>query len=118
EETGVDIIRRALEAPLNQIASNAGLKGDVIVVKVKNSKSPMGFDLRSDGEELTDMFEAGVIDPTMVARTALQNAASIASLLITTEAVVVDKPETEGKGSAMPGGMPGGMGMPGGGMGY
>ena len=118
EETGVDIIRRALEAPLNQIASNAGLKGDVIVVKVKNSKSPMGFDLRSDGEELTDMFEAGVIDPTMVARTALQNAASIASLLITTEAVVVDKPETESKGPAMPGGMPGGMGMPGGGMGY
>jgi len=118
EETGVDIIRRALEAPLNQIASNAGLKGDVIVVKVKNSKSPMGVDLRNDGEELTDMFEAGVIDPTMVARTALQNAASIASLLITTEAVVVDKPETEGKGPAMPGGMPGGMGMPGGGMGY
>lgn len=119
EETGVDIIRRALEAPLNQIASNAGLKGDVIVVKVKNSKSPMGFDLRCEGEELTDMFEAGVIDPTMVARTALQNAASIASLLITTEVVVADKPEKEGAaGSAMPGGMPGGMGGMPGGMGY
>jgi len=117
EKTGVDVIRRALETPLNQLASNAGLKGDVIVMKVKNSKSPMGFDLRSNNEELTDMFKAGVIDPTMVARTALQNAASIASLLVTTEVVVADKPEKEGAGSAMPGagGMPGGMP---GGMGY
>ncbi|NQT28479.1 MAG: chaperonin GroEL [Candidatus Omnitrophica bacterium] len=122
EKTGIDIIRRALEAPLKQLASNAGLKGDVIVIKVKNSKSPMGFDLRNDSEELADMFKAGVIDPTMVARTALQNAASIASLLLTTEVVIADKPEGEGKASAMPGGMPGGMGGGmggmGGGMGY
>ncbi len=114
EQIGVNVIKRALEAPLRQLVFNAGLEGSVIVAEIKGQKNTIGFD--AEKNKVTDMFEAGVIDPTKVARTALQNAASIASLLITTEAVIADKPEKE-EGPKMPGGMPGGMGMPGA-MGY
>ena len=112
EKIGVNCIKQALEAPLRQLVTNAGLEGSVIVNEIKKQKNTIGYDVASD--KVTDMFEAGVIDPTKVARTALENAASIASLLITTEVVIADKPEKE-SAPAMPGGMPGGMGggMPG-----
>ena len=115
EKTGVDCILKALEAPLRQLVANAGMEGSVIVNQIKKEKNTVGFDVENN--KITDMLEAGIIDPTKVARTALQNAASIASLLITTEVVIADLPEKEGK-SGMPGGMPGGMGGMPGGMGY
>ena len=90
---GVDIVQRALEEPIRQIAENAGKEGSVILEKVKEEKGAFGFD--ADKEEFTDMNEAGIIDPTKVVRLALQNAASVASLLITTEAVVAEKPKKE-----------------------
>ena len=109
EATGVNIIRIALEAPLRTIVENAGGEGSVVVQKVKEGEGPFGYNARTD--EYEDLLKAGVIDPTKVTRLALENAASIASLLLTTEAVVADQPE-EGGASAMPhgGGMPGGMG--------
>ena len=114
EQIGVNTVRRALDEPLRQLVTNAGLEGSVMVEKIRNEKSTIGFD--AENNKVTDMFEAGIIDPTKVARAAIQNAASIAGLLITTEAVVADKPEKEDK-APMPGGMPGmGGGMPG--MGY
>ncbi len=107
-KTGAEIIKRALEEPLRQIAINAGLEGSVIVEKIKNNKSGMGFDALN--EKYVNMFEAGIVDPTKVTRSALQNAASVASMLLTTEAAVVDEPKEE---PAMPpmggGGMPGMM---------
>jgi chaperonin GroEL len=112
EQVGVNIIRRAIEEPLRQLVANAGLEGSVIVEKIKSEKATVGFDVAKG--EYTDMVEAGVIDPTKVARTALQNAASIASLLLTTECVIADKPEKE-KAAPMPP-MGGGGGYPGGGM--
>jgi chaperonin GroEL len=113
EAVGANIIKRALEEPLKQLVANAGLEGAVIVEQVKKEKASMGFDAAKN--QITDMFIAGIIDPTKVARTALQNAASIAGLLLTTEAMIVDKPEKEDKGGGMPGGMGGGgMGMGGG----
>ncbi len=106
EQVGVNIIARALEEPIRQIAENAGVEGSIVVDKVRNSKEPKyGYNARTDNYE--DLVEAGVIDPTKVTRTALQNAASIASLLLTTECVVVEKKEDD-KSPAMPGG--GGMG--------
>jgi chaperonin GroEL len=109
EQVGVDILRRALEAPIRQIAMNAGAEGSIVVAKVRDSEQNHGYNALTDTFE--DLFEAGVIDPTKVVRTALQNAASIAGLLLTTEAVVVEKPEEEGAGGGgMGGGMPGGMG--------
>ncbi len=110
EQVGVSIVRRALEEPVRQIASNAGHEGAVVVGKIKeNSNSSFGFN--AETEEFQDLVEAGVIDPTMVTRTALQNAASIASLLLTTEALVTEKPEEEKDKSPMPhgGGDMGGM---------
>ncbi len=108
EQIGIEIVRRALEEPIRTIANNAGLEGSVVVNKVKELKTNEGYD--ADKEVYGDMFAAGVIDPKKVTRSALQNAASIAALMITTETVVTDIPE-EGKASAMPGGMPpGGMG--------
>ena len=99
---GVDIVRKALEEPLRQIAENAGKEGAVVVEKVKDSKEPnFGFDAAK--EEFTDMMKAGVIDPTKVVRLALQNAASVASLLITTEALVAEKPKKEKAAPATPG---------------
>jgi len=111
EKIGVDIIRRALEEPLRQIANNAGMEGSVVVMEVKKRKTNEGYNAETG--EYVDMMLAGVIDPKKVTRSALQNAASIASLMITTETVVTDIPEQE-KGPAMPAGMPGGMGGMGG----
>jgi chaperonin GroEL len=101
EATGANIVRIALEAPLKQIAVNAGLEGGVVVEKVRNL--PAGNGLNAANGEYVDMIEVGIIDPAKVTRSALQNAASIAGLFLTTEAVVADKPEKE-KAPAMPGG--------------
>jgi chaperonin GroEL len=109
---GVSIIRKAIEEPLRRIAENAGIDGSIVVDKVKNLKGSHGFNAQTETYE--DLIKAGVIDPTKVVRTALQNAASVASLLLTTEALVADKPEEKGEAAAMPGGMPGGMGGMGG----
>jgi chaperonin GroEL len=115
ELIGLDILRKALEEPARQIAQNAGVDGSIVIQNIKESKEySYGFNARTDKYE--NLMEAGVIDPTKVARTALENAASIASLLITTECVVTEiKEEGEGGGPAG-GGMPGGMGGMGGGM--
>jgi chaperonin GroEL len=115
EKIGVDIIRRALEEPIRQIVQNAGLEGSVVVMRIKQEKTNIGYDVSQDA--YVDMLEAGVIDPKKVTRSALQNAASIASLLLTTEALIVDKPEKDDKMPMMPPGGMGGMGgMGGGGM--
>jgi len=106
EKTGVNIVLRALEEPMRQIAANAGLEGSVIVDKVKNSEVGIGFDALN--EKYVNMIEAGIVDPAKVTRSALQNAASIASMLLTTESIVADKPEKEPPAPAG-GGMPGGM---------
>ena len=114
QKAGVDIVRRALETPIRTIANNAGVDGSVIVGKIKEGKSASeGYDAQTD--KFVDMFKAGIIDPTKVVRTSLQNAASIAGVLITTEAMVADAPED--KAAAAPA-MPdmGGMGGMGGGM--
>jgi chaperonin GroEL len=109
QKAGVNIIRRSLEEPLRRIAENAGIDGSIVVDKVRNAKGAQGFNAQT--EEYEDLLKAGVIDPTKVVRTALQNAASVASLLLTTEAMIADKPEEkkEGGGGGMPGGMPGMM---------
>jgi chaperonin GroEL len=104
EATGIAIVRRAVEEPLRQIISNAGGEGAVIVQKVKEGKGDYGYNART--ETFDKLYKAGVIDPTKVTRIAIENAASIASMLLTTECVIVDEPEDE---PAMPGGMPGGM---------
>ena len=107
QQIGSDIVRKALEEPIKQIVNNAGLEGAIIVEKVKDSKDiNYGFDAQR--EEFTDMMKAGIIDPTKVTRTALQNAASVASLMLTTEVMVTEIPEREEK---MPAGMPPGGGM-------
>ena len=106
EKTGVEIVRRALEEPIRLIAQNAGAEGSIVVAKVRESKDRnYGYNAQTDTYE--DLVKAGVIDPTKVTRTALQNAASIAGLLLTTECVVVEKKE-EKTALAAPGG--GGMG--------
>ncbi len=111
EKTGIDIIRRALEAPIRQLCDNAGLEASVIVAHLKTEKSAnIGYDIGQD--KYVDMLESGVIDPAKVTRTALQNAASIASLLLTTEALITDAPEKDKPAMpAMPPGMGGGGGM-------
>jgi len=91
EQQGLDIVRRALEEPLRQIAANAGFEGSVVVEKVKEGKDAYGFD--ADAARYVDLLKAGIIDPTKVARFALQNAASVASLMLTTEAMVAEKPK-------------------------
>jgi chaperonin GroEL len=106
EQFGVDIVRRALEEPLRTIAANAGVEGSVIVENVRASKQK-NFGYNAATGEYEDLVRAGVIDPTKVTRTALQNAASVASLMLTTECVVVEKKEHE---PPAPGGPPGGMG--------
>jgi chaperonin GroEL len=108
EKTGIDIVKQALEAPLRQIAYNAGVEGSIVVEKVKNSEPGVGFDALTG--EYRDMIAAGIVDPAKVTRTALQNAASIAAMILTTEALVAEKPEKDKKGANMPGGM-GGMEM-------
>ena len=109
EKTGVEIVKRAIEEPVRQIAFNAGLEGAVIVDTIKRSESGIGFNALT--EEYVDMIAAGIVDPTKVTRSALQNAASIAAMILTTETLVADKPAKEGA-SPMGGGMPMG-GMPG-----
>jgi len=117
QKAGVEIVRKALQAPIRQIINNSGVDASVVVGKLmEGKKGPNGYDAQN--EEYCDMFQKGIIDPTKVVRTALQDAASIASLLITTEAMIADKPDDKDSGSAggmppMGGGMPGmgGMGM-------
>ena len=107
EKTGVKIVLRALEEPIRQIASNAGVEGSIVVEKIRNNASgSFGYDARK--EEYVDMIEAGILDPTKVTRSALQNAASIAAMLLTTESIVADIPEKEEAAPAGAGGM-GGM---------
>jgi len=102
-KTGIEIVIKALEAPLRQIAANAGAEGSIVVEEVRgNDKTSYGYDAAS--HEYTDLVKAGIIDPTKVVRTALQNAASVASLLLTTEAILTDKPEEEKSPPAMPSG--------------
>jgi chaperonin GroEL len=107
---GVNIVKRALEQPLRTLCDNAGSEGSVVVEAVKKEKKFTGYNV--DTEQYVDMFEAGVIDPTKVARTALQNAASVASLLLTTEALITEIPEKKksqaGQGQGGGGGFDGG----------
>jgi chaperonin GroEL len=107
QDAGIQIVRRALEAPLRQIAENAGVDGSVVAGKVRESDD-MTFGFNAQTEEYGDMFKFGVVDPAKVVRTALQDAASVAGLLVTTEAMIADKPSKESAGGGM-GGM-GGMG--------
>ena len=109
EKIGVEIVKRALEEPTRQIAQNSGFEGAIVVGKIRESKDPnFGFD--AEAEQYGDLVKAGVIDPTKVTRLALQNAGSIASLMLTTEALISEIPEEEKKGPSMPGGgMGGGM---------
>jgi chaperonin GroEL len=109
EKIGVDIVRRALEEPLRAIANNAGLEGSVIVERVRSEKPGMGLNALT--EQIEDLVKAGIVDPAKVTRSALENAASIAGMLLTTEALVAEKPEKEAP-PAMPPGGPGGGGMP------
>ncbi|MFC2082064.1 TCP-1/cpn60 chaperonin family protein, partial [Candidatus Bipolaricaulota bacterium] len=104
EAVGVAILRRALEAPLRQLALNAGFEGAIVVEKVREAEQGIGFDVVR--EEYRDMFKAGIIDPTKVTRSGLQNAVSIAGMLLTTDALVADIKEDEPAMPQMPGGMP------------
>ncbi|MBU4458131.1 MAG: chaperonin GroEL [Candidatus Omnitrophica bacterium] len=110
EKIGAAIVKRALEEPIRQIVRNAGLEDSVVVHKVKSEKQNVGFD--AEKGEYVDMIAAGIIDPTKVSRSALENAASVAGLLLMTECLISDMPEPENSGPGMPpgGGMPGGMG--------
>lgn len=108
-QTGINLVKRAVEAPLRQIAENAGLEGSVIVAQVKASEDGVGFNALK--EEYVDMVKAGIVDPAKVTRTALQNAASIAALVLTTETLVADKPELAPAAPAAPAGMGGMPGM-------
>ena len=108
EQIGIDIIRRALEEPLRQIAENAGFEGSVEVNNVKATVAPNGFDAMTG--KIVNMFEAGIVEPFKVTRSALQNAASIGALILTTETLIADKPEPKQNGGGAPGGGMGGMG--------
>ena len=110
EKTGVQIVLKALDEPVKQIAKNAGLEGSVIVEKVRESADAIGFNALT--EEYVDMMKTGIVDPTKVTRSALQNAASVAAMVLTTESLVADKPAPEPAAAPqMGGGMPGGMGF-------
>lgn len=109
EEIGVAIVRRALEEPIRQIATNAGTDGSIVVEEIRKQQGSMGYN--AEINEYTDMITAGIVDPTKVTRSALQNAVSIAGMFLTTEAVVTDIKEENEAASRMPAGMPGGMGM-------
>jgi len=108
EKIGINIIKRALEEPVRIIAENSGMEGSVVMQKIREGKDDYGYNARTDKFE--NLLAAGIVDPTKVARVALENAASIASMFLTTECVIADKPEEEKAGPAMP---PGGGGMPG-----
>jgi chaperonin GroEL len=108
QKAGVNIVRKALQAPVRQIVANSGMDGAIIIGKLSESKD-VAYGFNAQTMDYTDMFKAGIIDPTKVVRTALQDAASVASLIITTEAIITDKPAE--KDDHQPrGGMPGGMG--------
>jgi chaperonin GroEL len=109
QKVGLQIVKRAIEEPIRQIVANCGLEGAVIVQEVKAKSGNFGFDARNE-KYVDDMIAEGIIDPTKVTRTAIENAASVAGLLLTTEAMVADEPEEE-KAPAMPGGMDGMGGM-------
>jgi chaperonin GroEL len=109
QRTGVNIIRRAIEEPLRQISANAGVEGSIVVDKVKNGKGPFGYNARTD--EYGDLLAMGVIDPTKVVRYALQNAASVAGLMLTTEALIAERPKDEPAGGGHAGHGHGGGGM-------
>ncbi|MEX1055559.1 MAG: chaperonin GroEL [Rhodothermales bacterium] len=115
QRIGVSIVRRALEEPLRQIVANCGIEGSIVVQKVKDGKDDFGFNAQT--EQYGSLFAEGVIDPTKVTRTALENATSVASLLLTTESVVADRPSRDSD-EGMPGGGHPGMGGMGGGMGF
>jgi len=108
QQVGVNIVKKALEEPLRMIAANAGCEGSIVVEKVKEKKGPFGFNAAT--EEYEDLVKAGVIDPTKVTRSALQNASSVAGLMLTTQCMVAEKPKKESAMPAMPGGGYGGMG--------
>jgi chaperonin GroEL len=108
ERTGATIVVRSLEEPVRQLANNAGLEGSIVVDKVRNAAK--GFGLNVETGEYEDLVKSGITDPTMVVRSALQNAASIAKNILTTEAIVAEAPEKQSAGAGMPGGM-GGMDM-------
>ena len=108
-QIGVDIIRRACEAPLRQLTANAGVDGSIVVQDVRNGKASYGYNVATG--EYVDMLKAGIIDPTKVTRGALQNAASIAGLLLVTEAMVADIPKKDPPPAPAPGGMGGMDGM-------
>jgi chaperonin GroEL len=112
QQVGVDIVARALEAPVRQICANAGVEASIVVQNIKDKKGDHGYDARND--EYVKMFEAGIIDPTKVARVAVQNAASIAGMILTTEAAITEIPENDKMPSMPPGGDMGGMGGMGG----
>ena len=105
---GFRIVKRALEEPIRQIAENAGLDGSIVAERAKNEKKGIGFDAAK--MEWTDMIKAGIIDPAKVTRSALQNAASIAALLLTTECAITELPEEDKTPPMPPGGGMGGMG--------
>ncbi|MGH2348173.1 MAG: TCP-1/cpn60 chaperonin family protein, partial [bacterium] len=102
ESIGVTLVRRALEEPARQLAANAGTEGSLIVERLKRESGPTGFNVAKG--EFTDMIKAGIVDPTKVTRLALQNAASVAGLMLTTQAIVVEKREKKKAGPPMPGG--------------
>ena len=108
-QTGINIVKRALEEPVRQIAENAGVEGSVVVNQLKNEKIGVGYNAAT--AEWVDMIAAGIVDPTKVTRSALQNAASVSALLLTTEAVIADQPKDDAAAAQMPaqGGMPGMM---------
>ena len=108
EDAGIKIIKRAIQEPLRMISENAGVEGSIVIEKVLNHEGAFGYNAAKDTYE--DLIKAGIIDPTKVERTALQNAASVASLMLTTEAMIADKPEEKEKGGLPGGGMPQGMG--------
>ncbi|HMB48170.1 MAG TPA: chaperonin GroEL [Afifellaceae bacterium] len=110
-QAGIKIVLRALESPIRQIAENAGVEGSIVVGKILDGKGNDSFGFDAQNEEFKDLVAAGIVDPTKVVRTALQDAASVASLLVTTEAMVAETPKKDGGGApAMPGGDMGGMG--------
>jgi chaperonin GroEL len=108
QNAGINIVRRALQAPIRQIAENAGVEGSIVVGKILENKS-VTFGFNAQTEEYVDLIAAGIIDPAKVVRTALQDAASVAGLMITTEAAIVEAPK-KGSGAGAGGGMGGGMG--------
>ena len=107
EKTGVAIVRRAIEEPVRQIANNAGIEGSVVVENVKKAGKGIGFNALT--EKYEDMIAAGIVDPAKVTRSALQNAASVSALLLTTEAVVAELPKDDAMPAMPQGGMPGMM---------